>query len=292
MTQESPSSVTMLGLGMIGAPIVSTFLANGHRTTVWNRSPEKAEPLVAAGADLATSVSQAVAASPLVVICVTDYRAVQDILEPVASAVSGKTLVNLTTGTPQDSRHMARWAAAQGARYLDGAILAVPETMGSSEALLIYSGAKETFASHERVLRCLGTSKFLGADAATAALYDVALLAAMYGMYSGFFHSVALAGTEKIPATELAELVVPWLHATVDLLPGFAEEIDAGHYPNGISALDLNTTAVANIREVSRAQGLDADTLAPFHAIMRKRVEDGHGSDNLSSLIEAMRDRG
>jgi 3-hydroxyisobutyrate dehydrogenase-like beta-hydroxyacid dehydrogenase len=72
-TKPTPDSagagVTVIGLGLMGQALAGAFLAHGHPTTVWNRSAAKAEELVAHGAPLAASVRDAVAASPLVIIC-------------------------------------------------------------------------------------------------------------------------------------------------------------------------------------------------------------------------------
>jgi len=74
--------VTVIGLGLMGQALAAAFLKDGHPTTVWNRSAQKAEELVAQGATLADSVRDAVAASPLVVVCVSDYAAVHELLDP------------------------------------------------------------------------------------------------------------------------------------------------------------------------------------------------------------------
>ena len=55
--------VTVIGLGLMGQALAGAFLADGHPTTVWNRSAAKAEQLVARGATLAASARNAVAAS-------------------------------------------------------------------------------------------------------------------------------------------------------------------------------------------------------------------------------------
>lgn len=57
--------MTVIGLGAMGSALAETFLATGHRTTVWNRSADKADDLVAKGAVRAATVTDAAAASPL-----------------------------------------------------------------------------------------------------------------------------------------------------------------------------------------------------------------------------------
>ena len=79
---SSPSrqgAVTVVGLGLMGQALARAFLNSGTTTTVWNRSVDKAGPLTSKGARIAESAGAAVAASPVVVVCVTDYDAVHDL---------------------------------------------------------------------------------------------------------------------------------------------------------------------------------------------------------------------
>ncbi|MBT2761403.1 NAD(P)-binding domain-containing protein [Paenibacillus sp. ISL-20] len=115
MTTNNQLPVTVIGLGSMGSALAAGYLKAGYPTTVWNRSVGRADDLVAAGANRAATVSEAIEASPLVIICLLDYRTVSGLLEPVGALLEGKVLVNLTTGTPEEAREMARWAEARGA---------------------------------------------------------------------------------------------------------------------------------------------------------------------------------
>lgn len=76
------ADVTVLGLGPMGAALAAAFLAAGHRTTVWNRTPGKADALAAQGAAEAVEAAAAVTASPLTVVCLAAYDAVHEVLAP------------------------------------------------------------------------------------------------------------------------------------------------------------------------------------------------------------------
>src|ERR1700754_195364 len=112
--------VTVLGLGNMGRALARAFLAHGHATTVWNRSPGKGDELVAAGATRATTVADAVAVADLIVVCVVDHRAARSILDQATEALRGRTVVNLTADSPDAARELAAWAAGHGIDYLDG----------------------------------------------------------------------------------------------------------------------------------------------------------------------------
>nr|WP_317891397.1 NAD(P)-binding domain-containing protein [Saccharopolyspora pogona] len=79
--------VTVIGLGLMGQALARAFLGDGRPTTVWNRTAAKAEQLVAQGAELASSVRDAFAASPLVVRCLSDYYAVHELLDPLGDVL-------------------------------------------------------------------------------------------------------------------------------------------------------------------------------------------------------------
>jgi 3-hydroxyisobutyrate dehydrogenase-like beta-hydroxyacid dehydrogenase len=74
------NEVSVIGLGAMGSALVRALLHNGHRVTVWNRTSAKAVPLVRDGAVLAPSAASAVGASPMVLVCVEDYKVTRNII--------------------------------------------------------------------------------------------------------------------------------------------------------------------------------------------------------------------
>ncbi|MER5390915.1 NAD(P)-binding domain-containing protein, partial [Saccharopolyspora sp. NPDC002686] len=73
-------SVTLIGLGPMGQAMVNVLLEDGHPVTVWNRTASRADGVVARGAVLAATPAEAVGASDLVLLSLTDYAAMYDIL--------------------------------------------------------------------------------------------------------------------------------------------------------------------------------------------------------------------
>lgn len=114
-------------------------------------------PLVAKGAANAATVTEAVTANALVVVCLSLYDNVDEVLDTAGDALDGRTIVNLTNGTPRQARAMAERATARGARYLDGGIMAVPPMIGSRMASILYSGPEDVYEPHRATLAALGT---------------------------------------------------------------------------------------------------------------------------------------
>jgi 3-hydroxyisobutyrate dehydrogenase-like beta-hydroxyacid dehydrogenase len=106
MPDFSKPSVTVIGLGAMGSALASAVLTAGYPTAVWNRSPERTQPLVAAGAVAAATPAEAIEASRLVIVCLLDMASVTDVLDPAKDALAGRVLVNLTNGTPAQAREL------------------------------------------------------------------------------------------------------------------------------------------------------------------------------------------
>ncbi|HEX2314069.1 MAG TPA: NAD(P)-binding domain-containing protein [Thermomonospora sp.] len=276
MTNDALPPVTVIGLGAMGHALATTLLGAGHPTTVWNRTPEKADDLVAKGATRAGTVREAVQASPVVILCVLDYAAVHGLLDAHGDVLTGRTLVNLTNGRPQEATETAEWAAGHGAEYVDGGIMAVPPMIGTPEAFILYSGSRTGFERAEPLLTRLATPNYLGADPSLASLYDLALLSGMYGMFAGARHATAMVGGER--AREFTEtLLAPWLQAMTATLTPPNPVGEAGDIPSEDSPLDMQAVALVNIVEASRAQGVPVPLLSHLLTPMRDIVAAGQG---------------
>ncbi|MES9541741.1 NAD(P)-binding domain-containing protein [Actinomadura sp. NPDC000600] len=277
------TSVTVLGLGLMGSALAEALLKDGRTVTVWNRSRAKAGPLAAKGAVEAESAAAAISASPLVIVCLSVYANAEEVLDTGAAA--GRTIVQLTNGTPRQARAMADRVAGLGARYVDGGIMAVPPMIGRPEALILYSGDEGAFEEHRETLEVLGRAQFLGADPGLAPLFDLALLDAMYGMFAGFQHAFALVRSEKVAATDFEPMATAWLTAMLGTLPEQARAVEEGDFATSVSSVATSRVAFPGLVEMSRDQGVDPGYLLSVQSLLDRAVEEGYGEDGLARLI-------
>lgn len=283
------SAVTVIGLGQMGAVLAAVLLERGHPTTVWNRSARKARPLVERGARPAATPEEAVAASPLVIVCVLDHDALHATLDPVAGSLAGKSLVNLTSGSPEQAQEAEAWARAHSADYLDGAIMTTPPGVGSPEMMFLYSGSHTVFEAHRPTLAALGDPLHLGAEPGLASLYDAALLGLMWSTMTGWLHGTALVGAEKTEATAFTPVAIRWLSAVNGFLTTYAAQVDAGRYPGDDATVDVQVAAIDHLLHAAAARGIDNALPELLKATMERTRDLGHGSDSYASVIEALR---
>lgn len=281
--------VTVIGLGLMGQALAGAFLAEGHPTTVWNRTAAKAEQLVAQGARLAASAGDAVAASRLVLVCVSDYDAVHELLDPLGEVLEGRVLVNLTSSTSALARETAKWAERRGSTYLDGAILAVPEGIGA-DAVILYSGPRATFDRYEPALRSLGAgATYLGGDHGLSSLYDVAMMGLMWNILNAFLHGAALLGTAGVDAATFAPFASQGVGTVTDWFAGYAQQIDNGAYPAHDSTIDTHLAAMGHLVDESELLGVDAELPRFVKALTDQAVADGDGGNSYAAMIKQFR---
>ncbi|MEU2654403.1 NAD(P)-binding domain-containing protein [Streptomyces sp. NPDC007325] len=291
-SQQTP--VSLLGLGAMGTALARTWLTAGHPLTVWNRTPARAEALAPEGAEVADSAAEAVAASTLVLLCLLDDASVEATLDGVD--LTGKDLVNLTTTTPAEARARAAWAEERGARYLDGGIMAVPPMVGVPEAggYVFYSGSRELFELHRETLAVPVGTTYVGEDPGFAALHDVALLSAMYGMFAGATHAFALIRRENIDPVAFAPLLGDWIKAMVDPSVGqTAGQLVSGDLTSDVvSNLAMQVAGTKTLLATAEEQGVSAELIRPQFALMSRLLDRSTGLEDLTGTVDLLvRDR-
>ncbi|MFJ9388517.1 NAD(P)-dependent oxidoreductase [Nocardioides sp. NPDC101246] len=282
------TDVTVLGLGAMGSALAAALLDAGRSVTVWNRTPGRASELVGRGAGAADTVAEAVLASPVVIACLLDHSSVQKTLHLAVGELRGRTLVNVTTTTPNESRALASWAAEHGIDHLDGAIMAVPAMIGSRSGQIFYSGSRAAYDALLPTLEVWATSEFHGEDAGLASLVDLAMLSGMYQMFTGFFHGAAMAATMGMSASDFAARQAPFLAAMAEELAGYAKVIDGGDYTvAGQQSLEFSD--LSHIVRASEEEGVAPSPIAAVQALISGQIAAGHGSEGLARIYESLR---
>lgn len=279
--------VTVLGLGPMGRGMARALLAGGHPTTVWNRTPGRADELVTAGAVPAGSPGAAVAASPLTILSLTDYQAMYDILGDVDLA--GRVLVNLSSDTPERTREAATWAAGRGARFVAGGVMVPAPLLGTDAAYVYYSGDEAAFDEYAGVLARIGRPHRLGPDPALAQLYYQANLDMFLTALAGYLHATALVGSAGVSAAEFAPWAADLFDSLSAYLPAAAGHIDSGEHPGTLSTVRMMGATADHVVGASDAAGLHTGLPAAVRDLYDRAVAAGHATDNWTSLIDVIR---
>lgn len=272
----------------MGQAMVNVFLANGHPVTVWNRTASRADAVVANGAVLAETPTEAVAAADLLVLSLTDYNAMYAILDGVES-LQGKTIVNLSSDTPDNSRLAAAWARERQARFVTGGVMVPAPMVGAEGSYVYYSGPAEDFDAYADELALLGKPEYVGVDDGLAQLWYQAQLDVFLTSLASFLHAAALLREAGVRPSEFA----PWAASTFRLAAPFLEEaakhLETGEYPGDLSTVLMMGATADHVVGASRAAGVDTALPEAVKSLYDKAIEAGHGKDTWTALYEVIK---
>ena len=280
------SEVTMIGLGNMGSALVRALLGNGRAVTVWNRSSERAAPLVDLGAVLARSKAAAIAASPIIMVCVTNYAAANHILDEVMTHLPGKVLIQFTTGSPQDARASEAWAHAHGAEYLDCAITGSPSSIGTPGAHIVIAGREAAFRKAQALLRILANNlDYKGELIGLASAWEMIHIMHYYGMFLSLFHSVQICQAEGIPLEQFIALLGEQGKSYEKWL---CENIQSGNYQETSAPLELWAGGIQQIARHARDSRIDAGFVDLTARLFQQAIEAGYGREEVSALFKVL----
>lgn len=281
------SNITFVGLGLMGAAIAQRAQQDDQDMTVWNRSPEKMQSFIERGAQSAASIEDAVAASPILVICIEDYeitRAILDVDE-VRSALQDRIVIQLSTGTPRDAVESETWFRSQGARYIDGAILGGPGNLHTENARILFAGPEDAFAEAEDLLKSLCYNiQYVGDNIRAASALDLGWLCRHYGMFLGMVHAAVLCESEEVGLDLLARIIPESEHAH-----HYIQKIADGNFTDTTATLDTWATAFESISRQAADAGINDEVPQLMSSLFDRARKGGLGDEDITALVKVLR---
>ncbi|MEU0265076.1 NAD(P)-binding domain-containing protein [Nocardioides sp. NPDC006303] len=274
----SDQHIAMIGCGNIGAALARCWRDSGRHVTVWNRTRSKVETIGGDGISIADSVQAAVDAAPVIIVSVSTYADAEEALRGVT--IDGKTVINLTTGTPTSATTLDADLRARGARYADGALIAYPQFIGTDSAQIMLAGPSSLWEAHsDLLLTAAGGSRHVGQSVTSANVLDVAVVGAFYtSAITAFIESSAYVSDHGIEPSVLIDTVTPLLSILAPTIEGLAAAVATGDFTTDQATLsvydDAATAWVAAIRE----HGHRAAMLGTASELLASARSAGHGN--------------
>jgi len=152
--------IAFIGLGIMGSPMAVHLAKAGNDVVGYNRSPEKAKPLIEAGGRAADSVADAVADAEVIAVMVPDSPDVREVLAGdngvFASAKSGALIIDFSSIRPDITTELAEQAAAQGFRLIDAPVSGGEAGAINAALSIMVGGTAEDFEAAKPILQAVG----------------------------------------------------------------------------------------------------------------------------------------
>lgn len=287
--QETRMRCGLIGTGLLGTAIAERLLTVGQLLTVWNRTAERSQPLVALGATIAPTPAALLADCEVCLLLLSDAEAIAATLltEESRSQLVGKTIIQMGTISPAESRAIADQIAAAGGQYLEAPVLgSLPEARNGT--LIVMVGAEPAVFEQWRSLSChLSPEPEWIGPIGTAATLKLALNQLIGSLTSAFGGSLALlqrSGLAVEPFMAIlrqSALYAPTFDKKLSRL--LSHQYDNPNFPTTHLAKDLRL-----FRETAADLGITTDAVEGVESIVQKAIAQGWGDQDYSALYEAI----
>ncbi len=287
--------VGFIGLGIMGQGMASNLLAKGHTLTVWNRTPERAAALRAAGAAWAESPRALAAACEVVCTCVADPAALADVSAGRDGFLSGLSpaslVIDFSTVGPAAVRALDDACRTRGARFLASPVTGSKNAAAAGTLLLMCGGSPETFAAAQPILGAVGAKAILVGDVAQAAQMKLVGNLMIAHMMEALSEGATLAAGAGIPIEKVLEVVQSSGYASPywDFKgKALAARDFSTHFSIDLMHKDLTlalqlgdtygtplpgTAAIREVFQLARARGLGARDIVATAAVIDPSLE-------------------
>lgn len=278
------ASVGVLGLGAMGGRIARRLLEAGHEVSAWNRSPQKAEALVEAGARPASSPAEVAERVDVVLTMLADPDALMEVVtgsQGLASAGGSFTLVEMSTVGPDAIQQVVE-ALPDDVEVLDAPVLGSLSEVEAGSLQIFVGGSKELFERWSPLLSELGSPLHVGGLGAGAAA-KLVVNSTLLGVLGVLGEALALArGQGLTEETALRVLESSPLGAQVERR---RPAIESGDYPLRFR-LALARKDAQLVVDTADSAGVDARLAAAVLAWLTDADESGWGDRDYSSILE------
>lgn len=289
MTSHNDVRVGFLGTGLMGRPMVLRLLSEGFGVTVWNRTESKALALENAGAGLSPSPGEAFAASDVVVLMLTDAEAIEEtvLTDPAQQHLPGRTVIQMGTISPEESRRIGREVQRAGADYLEAPVLgSIPEA-ADGELVVMVGAEPELFEHWLPILSCFGPNPRLAGPVGHAAALKLALNQLIATITTAYASSLGLVRRSGVDVDVYAEIVRQSALCAPTFDKKLVRMLDRDFTPANFPARHL-LKDVRLFAEDSAVQGLFTPHLAGVASILEKTIARGLGDADYSGLADTV----
>ncbi|HEY9653138.1 MAG TPA: NAD(P)-dependent oxidoreductase [Coleofasciculaceae cyanobacterium] len=281
--------VGFLGTGLMGQPMAQRLLDAKVSVVAYNRTASKLEPLRASGAEIAESPQDAIAISDCVILMLTNADAIQSVLlsEESQQYLSGRTIIQMSTITPTQSRAIGEAVTAAGGDYLEAPVLGSIPQVKAGQLQVMVGATPEQFQKWAEFLKYFGPEPILIGSVGSAAAMKLALNQLIASLTTAFALSLGFVQCQGIEVEQFMEI----LRESALYAPTFDKKLQQmlqGDYSNpNFPTKHLLKDADLFLSE-AESVGLNVSSLEGVRQILQKALKMGLSDADYSSLFSAI----
>ena len=272
----------------MGFPMAKNLLKSGYNLKAFNRTQNKSDKLKEFGAEISTSIKDAVTNSDVIITMLTDDAAVEKVMsseEFISNIKEGATVIDMSSVNPVLTIKYSKKLKEKKINYLDAPVSG--GTIGAEEATLaiMVGGDEETFKNCYELLKKMGNPTLVGpvSSGQISKLANQIIVGVTIGAVAEAITLCEKSGTN--PNKMIEALSGGWADSKILQTHG-KRMIDKDFTPKG-----KTTTQLKDMTNIVNA-GKAVETHLPISSLIKEMykdlVADGHGNTDHSSLYNVI----
>jgi 3-hydroxyisobutyrate dehydrogenase len=287
MPEQANPSVAFLGTGIMGSGMAASALRAGLSVRAWNRTLDRAQPLVEEGAEAVSSAAEAARGADLIVTMLTDGDAVLEVMEGDEGGLAGAgeeaLWVQCSTIGLEGFERCAELAERAGVAFVDAPVLGTKEPAEKGELLVLASGPEDERARCEPLFDAIGQRTLWLGEAGEGTRLKLVVNSWLVAVVEGLAETVALAEGLGIEPNGFLEAIrggatdMPYAQLKGKMM------IDRSFEPS--FPLRLAAKDARLVVEAAERQELDLPLTEAIARRMEQGVKAGHGDDDMAATF-------
>ena len=287
-------TIGFIGIGVMGQPMALNLLRAGVAVIAWNRTPERCEPLVRLGADVAGSPQEVFAAARTVILMLIDEPSTDGVLgrgtPAFDSNVRDRVIVQMGTMSPRYSRDLEREVIAAGGRYVEAPVSGSRGPAEQGALVAMVAGADADALRHVRTLLEPMCARAVPCGAVPGALaMKLAVNLYMIGMVTALAEAVHFASRMELDLGAFSEVLAagPMDSALARTKTG---KLVAADFAVQAAVTDVVKNADL-VGDAAREAGIAAPIIDLCSDLYRETRDAGWGPEDMVAVIKAIENR-
>jgi 3-hydroxyisobutyrate dehydrogenase len=279
----STKRVGWIGLGNMGTPMVKNLLKAGFEVSVYNRTVARTAPLQEAGARVVARAGDLWSVADTLITMVSDDAAVRQIHEGadglLASAVAGKTVIDMSTVSPDTTRELAGLLSRKGVYYLDAPVAGSVKPAELGQLVIMAGGKKNIYESALPIFECLGKASFLLGDQGAGNSAKLAINLLLAFNMQGIAEALLFAAGKGIGAAAMLA-VINESALSNGITKGKAASIVNRDFTAAFALKHL-----AKDLRLAKQQGMDTPAGGVLHDSFQEALAGGFGDEDIAAIL-------
>ncbi len=273
-----------IGLGNMGTPIVKNLLKAGFEVTVFNRTKEKEQPVIEAGATSAENAAALIDNCDVVFTMVSDDNAVKALFEGeaglLASAKPGKLIIDMSTVSPETSKYLADACQQKQIDFLEAPVSGSVKPAQDGTLIILVGGSAETYQKAKPMFDVIGKLSLhlgengVGSSAKLAINYLLALV------LQGMAETVLFASQNGVKKEDMLTIINEGAIGNA-IMKLKTPAILSNNFPPAF-ALKL----MAKDLRLAKAAGMDLPLSTPLFNSYNEALNKGLGEEDVMAIIK------